>query len=98
MTFQREGLGNSGAPQFLLVVTSSFLRRSGSRVSILIAGRRTLPAAVSFCVNPMHRGKGRADHSVKREISALRMAIPLLTKDKQIYKQQETEQFHKRAN
>ena len=35
---------------------------------------------------------------LKREIPALRMAIPLLTEDKQICKQQETEQFHKRAN
>jgi hypothetical protein len=36
-----------------LVVASWFLRRSGSRVSILIACRRTVPLALSLCVNPM---------------------------------------------
>jgi hypothetical protein len=35
------------------VVASSFLRRSGSRVSILNACRRTVSVAVSLCVNPM---------------------------------------------
>jgi hypothetical protein len=34
-------------------VASWFLRRSGSRVSILIACRRTVPVALSLCVNPM---------------------------------------------
>ncbi len=38
---------------FFLVVASWFLRRSGSRVSILIACRRTVPVALSLCVNPM---------------------------------------------
>src|ERR1700680_2858856 len=36
-----------------LVVASWFLRRSGSRVSILMACRRTVPVALSLCVNPM---------------------------------------------
>ena len=36
-----------------LVVARWFLRRSGSRVSILIACRRTVPLALSLCVNPM---------------------------------------------
>jgi hypothetical protein len=36
-----------------LVVASWFLRRSGSRVSILMACRRTVPLALSLCVNPM---------------------------------------------
>jgi len=36
-----------------LVVASWFLRRSGSRVSILMACRHTVPLAHSLCVNPM---------------------------------------------
>ena len=35
------------------MVASWFLRRSGSRVSILIACRRNVPVALSLCVNPM---------------------------------------------
>ena len=36
-----------------LVVASWFLRRSGSRVSILMPCRHTVPVALSLCVNPM---------------------------------------------
>ena len=51
MSVSREEPSISG--DLFLVVASWFLRRSGSRVSILIACRRTVPVALSLCVNPM---------------------------------------------
>ncbi len=51
MSVSREEPSISGA--LFLVVASWFLRRSGSRVSILIACRRTVLVALSLCVNPM---------------------------------------------
>ncbi len=51
MSGSREEPSISG--DLFLVVASWFLRRSGSRVSIIIACRRTVPVALSLCVNPM---------------------------------------------
>ena len=51
MSVSREEPSISG--DLFLVVASWFLRRSGSRVSILIACRRNVPVALSLCVNPM---------------------------------------------
>ena len=51
MSVSREEPSISG--DLFLVVASWFLRRSDSRVSILIACRRTVPVALSLCVNPM---------------------------------------------
>jgi hypothetical protein len=51
LSVSREEPSISG--DLFLVVASWFLRRSGSRVSILIACRRNVPVALSLCVNPM---------------------------------------------
>jgi len=51
LSVSREEPSISG--DLFLVVASWFWRRSGSRVSILIACRRTVPVALSLCVNPM---------------------------------------------
>src|SRR4029077_2835850 len=51
LSVSREEPSISG--DLFLGVASWFLRRSGSRVSILIACRRTVPMALSLCVNPM---------------------------------------------
>ena len=51
MSVSREEPSISG--DLFLVVASWFWRRSGSRVSILIACRRNVPVALSLCVNPM---------------------------------------------